>query len=387
MNFVFLSPHFPPNFRHFCIQLRNAGANVFGVADAPFDWLHHDLRDALTYYYRVSDMHNWDELCAALHFFQNGWGQIDRLDSMNEYWLGHEAGLRSDFGIWGLSRDAIDRVKRKSLMKETFRAAGLNPARGKVVLSEDELWSFVREVGFPIVAKPDMGVGAAATYKLMNDDDVRRFWWEKPYIDYILEEYLDGQVVTFDGLVDEDGEPIFLSSLRYSRGVMDVVNENSDIYYWTVRDIEPSLMEAGVRTLQAFDVRERFFHFEFFMFPDGTVRPMEVNMRPPGGFTIDMWNYADDFDAYRTWAELVVQRKKPRFPRAHKYFVNYVGRKDHIHYAMNHGDIYSQFGDMIVMESRMPDAFSRALGNSFFLVRHEDEEPVIRAAQAIEARA
>ena len=387
MNFVFLSPHFPPNFRHFCIQLRNAGANVFAVADAQFEHLNWELREALTYYYRINDMHNWDELCAALHFFQNGWGRIDRLDSMNEYWLGTEAGLRSDFGIWGLTREHIDRVKRKSLMKETFRAAGLNPARGRVVLNEDDLWTFVREVEFPIVAKPDMGVGAAATYKLMNDDDVRRFWWEKPYIDYILEEYLDGQVVTFDGLVDEDGEPIFLSSLRYSRGVMDVVNENSDIYYWTVREIEPALLDAGMRTLKAFDVRERFFHFEFFMYPDGQVRPMEVNMRPPGGFTVDMWNYADDFDAYRIWAELLVQRKKPRFPSTRKYFVNYVGRKDHIHYAMNHGDIYSQFGDMIVMESRMPDAFSRALGNSFFLVRHEEVEPVIQAAQAIEARA
>lgn len=386
MNFVFLSPHFPPNFRHFCIQLRNAGANVFGIADAPFDWLHHELRDALTFYYRVSDMHNWDELCAAMHYFQDNWGKIDRIDSMNEYWLGHEAGLRSDFGIWGINRDNIDRIKRKSLMKETFVAAGLNPARGKVCRTEEEVRAFIDEVGYPVVAKPDMGVGAAATFKLQNEFDVERYLHDKPQIDYILEEYLDGQVVTFDGLVDIEGEPIFLSSLRYSRGVMDVVNEDSDIYYYTVREIEPELERAGRATLKAFDVRERFFHFEFFMFPDGSVRPMEVNMRPPGGFTIDMWNYADDFDAYRIWAEMMVQGQRPRM-KGHKYFVNYVGRKDHIHYAMNHGDIYSKFGHMIVMESRMPDAFSRALGNTFFLVRHEDLTPVISAAEAIEAKA
>lgn len=386
MNFVFLSPHFPPNFRHFCIQLRNAGANVFGIADAPFDWLHHELRDALTFYYRVSDMHNWDELCAAMHYFQDHWGKIDRLDSMNEYWLGHEAGLRSDFGIWGINRDTIDRIKRKSLMKETFIAAGLNPARGRVCRTEDEVRAFIVEVGYPVVAKPDMGVGAAATFKLQNEFDVERYLHDKPQIDYILEEYLDGQVVTFDGLVDIEGEPIFLSSLRYSRGVMDVVNEDSDIYYYTVREIEPELERAGRATLKAFDVRERFFHFEFFMFPDGSVRPLEVNMRPPGGFTIDMWNYADDFDAYRIWAEMIVQGRRPRM-KGHKYFVNYVGRKDHIHYTMNHGDIYSNFGHMIVMESRMPDAFSRALGNTFFLVRHEDLTPVISAAEAIEAKA
>jgi hypothetical protein len=387
MNFVFLSPHFPPNFRNFCIQLRQAGANVFGVADEPFEGLPYELREHLTYYYRVSDMHNWDELCAAMHFFQNGWGKIDRLDSMNEYWLGHEAGLRSDFDIPGIKRDTIDRMKRKSLMKQAFIDAGLNPARGRVCRTGDEVRAFIREVGFPVVAKPDMGVGAAATYKLENEGDIERYLREKPdWVEYILEEYLTGQVVTFDGLVDANGEPIFLSSLRYSRGVMEVVNEDSDIYYYTVREIEPELRKAGLATLKAFDVRERFFHFEFFMYDDGSVRPMEVNMRPPGGFTVDMWNYANDFDAYRVWAEMIVHGSKPRI-NDWKYFVNYVGRKDHIGYRMNYDEVRHTFRDMLVMEARMPDAFSRALGNHFFLVRHTDFQPIISAAEAIEARA
>lgn len=358
---------------------------MLGIGDAPFESLAPDLRESLNYYYRVRDMHNWDELCAAMHFFQDNFGKIDRIDSQNEYWLGHESGLRSDFGIAGITRDGIDKIKRKSLMKQTFIDAGLEPARGRVCHTAQDVRMFIAEVGYPVVAKPDIGVGAATTYKLENDNDVNHYLNTKPYVDYIVEEYIDAQVVTFDGLVDEDGVPLYLSSLRYSRGVMDVVNHDTDIYYYTVRDIEPQLEQAGKAALKAFDVRERFFHFEFFLMPDGSVRPMEVNIRPPGGFTLDMWNYSNDFDCYRLWAELIVQRKKPRI-KTRDYFVNYIGLKDHIHYAMSRDDVYAKYGDMIVMDQRMPDAFARALGNYFYVVRSKELDPVLRAAKDIQRR-
>ena len=36
MNFVYLSPHFPPNYYRFCAGLREEGVNVLGLADAPY---------------------------------------------------------------------------------------------------------------------------------------------------------------------------------------------------------------------------------------------------------------------------------------------------------------------------------------------------------------
>ena len=53
MNIVFLSPHFPPNFFHFCVALRQLGVNVLGIADAPWEELRPELRAALTGYYRT----------------------------------------------------------------------------------------------------------------------------------------------------------------------------------------------------------------------------------------------------------------------------------------------------------------------------------------------
>ena len=56
MNFVFISPHFPQTYSHFCAGLRANGVNVLGIADAPYNELNDELRSSLTEYYRVDNV-------------------------------------------------------------------------------------------------------------------------------------------------------------------------------------------------------------------------------------------------------------------------------------------------------------------------------------------
>ena len=118
MNFVYLSPHFPPNYYLFCVRLRQEGVNVLGLADVPYGSLRPELRGALSEYYRVDDMNSYDALVRALGHFTHRHGKLDRIDSLNEHWLESEALLRSDFNISGIREDRIAKVKRKSVMKE-----------------------------------------------------------------------------------------------------------------------------------------------------------------------------------------------------------------------------------------------------------------------------
>ena len=141
--------------------------------------------------------------------------------------------------------------------------------------------AFVAEVGYPVVAKPDAGVGAAATYKLESPDDLERYLAEKPAVDYILEAYLSGTLLTYDGLADRRGEVVFGSSFYYSQGVMEAVNADDDIWYCITRRIPPELDAAGRAIVRAFRIRERPFHFEFFRMADGSYVPLEINSRPP----------------------------------------------------------------------------------------------------------
>jgi len=385
MNVVFLSPHFPPNFWQFCRGLREAGANPLGIGDAPWQMLSPGLRAALAEYYWVPDLHRYDDLLRGVAYLTFRHGRIDRLDSMSEYWLETEARLRDDFNVIGLRTADMARFKRKSVMKRVFRDAGIRVARGRVCPDAESLRALVAEVGYPVVAKPDVGVGAAQTYKIHGDRELEAFLASKPPVDYIVEEFVDAPIVTYDGLADREGRVVFDASLAYGRGVMEVVNEDGEMWYTAVREIPGDLVAAGQRLVDVFGVRERFFHFEFFRVADGGLVALEVNVRPPGGLTVDMWNYQNDADLYRAWADLLVHGNvAQRFER--QFFVAYVGRKDRYRYALPLEEVLSRHRSLLVHHEPVNDVFSAAIGNYGFILRSPRLEDLSAAAADIQAK-
>ncbi len=384
MNVVSLSPHFPPNYYRFCVGLKELGACVLGLADAPYDALRAELRAALAEYYRVDDMHDYDRLLRALGHFTHRHGRIDRIDSLNEYWLETEAALRTDFNIPGIRADAIDAVKRKSRMKEIYRRAGVAVARGGVARSLAEALRIAAETGYPLVAKPDKGVGAAATFRIGDRAELQRFFARKPPADYMLEEFIRGRIFSFDGLADREGNLVFYTAHAYSQGIMETVNADDHISYYSLRDIPPDLEDAGRRTAAAFGVRERFFHFEFFRREDdGAVVALEVNMRPPGGLTTDMFNYANDIDIYREWASVVVRNRfEARWSRP--YHCGYVGRKNGKPYARSHAQVLAALGGLVVDHTPMESIFRDAIGDYGYLVRSPVLDDVLSAVRVIQ---
>ena len=384
MNFIFLSPHFPPNYYQFSVHLNQLGVKVLGLADEPYDQLGQDLKDCLTEYYRVNDMHNYDELLRACGYFTHKHGKIDRLDSFNEYWLESEAGLRTDFNVAGLKRHDMPKIKRKSRMKDTFKKAGVPVALGRVIKKTSKAKAFADEVGYPLVAKPDIGVGADKTYKINNEADLIKFLAEKPKVDYILEEFIDGQICSFDGLTDRDGNIVFFTSHVYSQGVMETVNNDDIVYYYSLRNIPADLESYGRILVKEFKVKERFFHFEFFRTKkDNKLIALEVNIRPPGGMTTDMFNYANDINIYHEWAHIIVHN---RFTAdySRSYHCSYVGRKFNREYKYSHEQILDKYQQNLCHHDSISGVFSAALGDYGYLVRSKDIDEIHSMAQYIQ---
>ncbi|MGD9250290.1 MAG: ATP-grasp domain-containing protein [Desulfobacterales bacterium] len=375
MNVVFLSPHFPLHYYHFCRQLKAAGAHVLGIADAPHENLTDDLRAALTEYYRVADLADYDALVRACGYFTHRYGKIDRFESLNEYWLGAEARIRDDFNIFGVRGRNIDTIRRKSQMKARFQQAGIPVARGRVVANVDEAQELIAATGYPVVAKPDAGVGAIDTFRLDNDEDLTSFFQNKPDGDYIMEAFVDGRIYSFDGLADRDGNLLFHTAHTFSQGIMETVNQGRHISYHSLRDIPPVLADLGRRCVEAFEVRERFFHIEFFRTAPETYVGLEVNMRPPGGFTTDMFNYACDIDIYRVWAQLVVNGHAA-LDYQRRYHCGYASRKNSIDYVNDHEAVMSKYGHLMVKIAAVPGVFSSALGDIGYIFRTPDEDQV-----------
>jgi len=368
MNVVFLSPHFPPQYFRFCLNLKQAGAHVLGVGDEPYDAMPPDVRASLTEYFRIDDLHNYDALVRACGFFTHRYGKIDRLDSLNEYWLNTEARLRDDFNIFGVRGHQIDFIRRKSRMKAKFREAGVPVARGRLVRTEEDARSLIRETGYPVIAKPDDGVGAIATYRLESPKDLAAFFSTKPDADYIMEEFIPGTIFSFDGLADRSGNPVFYTAHTFSQGIMETVNDARHIYYYSLRDIPAALEKIGRDCPPAFEVQERFFHIEFFQTAPDHYVALEVNMRPPGGFTTDMFNYACDIDIYRVWAELLA-RGRTDLTYTRNYHCCYASRKSSYNYVHRHADILRRYGEVMLQVESVPGVFSSALGDVGYIFR------------------
>ena len=232
-------------------------------------------------------------------------------------------------------------------MKQVYQKAGINTARGIIARDLQTARQFIDEVGYPVIAKPDIGVGANKTYKLENDRDLKRFFAEKPP-DGLFHRRIHHRARSSPlmGWRTATGEPVFFSSMEYCGGVMEAVNEDTDFYYYTLRKIPSDLVKAGKKTLHAFGVRERFFHFEFFRKagwkPGWDWRSISAHRE---GLTMDMFNYANDIDMYREWANIVVTNHFQGASYSRPYFCCYIGRKTNKRYVLSHEQVLSHYPD------------------------------------------
>lgn len=297
MNVVFISPNFPPTFYQFCTSLRAAGATVLGLGDAPYEAMQPELQGALTEYYRVESMMDYNAMLRACGFFTHRYGKIDRLESHTEFWLGVDARLREDFNIQGQKPGDLETNRHKLSMKRRFKEVGIPCAEGIPAEDPEAVRTFVAQYGFPVIFKPDQGVGAAGTFKIAHQAELDEVLTRLPQ-SYLVESCLSGDLLSFDGLTDRHGEIVFCTAHHFSDGIMEIVSQRKPMHYYSLRDIPAPLEELGRRAVKAFDIRERFFHIEFFRKDSNTYHALEVNVRPPGGFTVDMMNYACDISHY-----------------------------------------------------------------------------------------
>lgn len=383
MNFVFISPNFPVTYWNFCDRLHRGGANVLGIGDAPYDDLDPRLKASLTEYYKVNTLESYDEVFRAVAFFSFKYGKIDWIESNNEYWLEHDARLRKDFNITtGINSDDIDKFKSKAAMKKYYALGGIPTARQMKVSDFKTAEEFISEVGFPVVAKPEVGVGAAETFKISDMDGLKAFFDNLPSIKYVMEEFIFGDIYSYDAIVDSECNPVFESSAKFPPSVMDIVNEKLDLYYYVLEEVPEALRKLGRTTVKAFGVKSRFVHFEFFRLTKakpglgevGDFVGLEVNMRPAGGYTPDMMNFAHSTDVYTIWSEMVLHNRRVLPASGDDHLCVYYGRRDCHNYIHSHDEIMSRYGCVMAMSMRMPDALSPAMGNQMYTIHAFSEE-------------
>ena len=390
-NFIFISPNFPLTYWRFCKELKNNGLRVLGIGDCPYDELTQDQKNSMHEYYKVSSLENYDEVFRAVAFFTFKYGKIDWLESNNEYWLERDAKLRTEFHITsGFQESDMERTRYKSGMKAYYAKAGIPTARYHLVHGIDACKEFTAKVGYPVVVKPDNGVGAAATYRLSSDEELEFFFATKDNsVQYIMEEFVNGEVRTFDAIINSKGEPIFESGNVTCDSLMDVVNEAKDSLFYIVKELPEVMKDLGRRTVKAFGVKSRFVHFEYFVLKEdqeglgkkGDIFGLEVNMRPPGGYAPELANFANSVDVYKIWADMIAYDSTLVPLNGPHYYCGFVGRRDAKNYKMNHEDIMREYGHKMKLVDRTPPALAGAMADMMYVANYDTEEEMLEAFQ------
>ena len=185
---------------------------------------------------------------------------------------------------------------------------------------------------------------------------------------------------SYDAIIDSRGEPIFETGNVTVCSIMDSVNLGDEAVYHILKELPEDTRAFGRAAVKSFDVRSRFVHFEFFRLDKdqhigkkGELVALEVNMRPSGGFTPDMINFAHSTNVYKIWADMVAFDRS-KMPVGEHRFCACVGRRDGKHFRYSHEELAKRYAAQMRMMERLPAALAEAMGDQLFLAVFDTQE-------------
>ena len=110
-------------------------------------------------------------------------------------------------------------------------------------------------------------------------------------------------------------------------------------------------------------------------------------MRPPGGYTPDMINYAQSVDTYQIYADIICYDQIKNVDLTHpKYYCMYAARRDRYRYVYPAEEIVKAYSSSILMHERMSEVLSGAMGNEFFIAKFKEFDEMMKFREMVLAK-
>ena len=396
MNIVILSPGYPAEMAEFTRGLARAGAKAIGVGEHPVGTLPDNARNHLAHYVQVHSLVDEDEVYNQLSHLAKHVA-IDRLECLWEPFMLMAARLRERLGLPGMNVAATEPFRDKEKMKQTLDAAGLRTPRHRQAGDAQGIRSAARAIGFPLVVKPLAGAGSADTYRVDDTAALERVIARVPHVQSLsVEEYIEGEEYTFD-TVCADGKVVYENIAWYRpKPMIGRAEEWISMQTINLRHVDDARLQSGRKlghaVLKALGFRTGFTHMEWFLKPDGEAVFGEIGARPPGGRSVDLMNYSNNFDIYTGWAEAVTGRGFSQIAqRAYHAAAIFKRAIGHGHICRIEGleTLRRRFGDALVHVDLLPlgarrrDWKQTLISDGYLIVRHPDLEATLEMADLV----
>ena len=174
--------------------------------------------------------------------------------------------------------------------------------------------------------KPDIGVGAAHTWKMENDEDLDAFYDSLPAVPYVMEEFIQGDLCSYEAILNADCEPLFENMTIWPVPIMNIVNDDLDLNYYTCPDVPKKLRKIGRKTAHSAEV-------------------------------------------YQIYAEMAAFNELRTKISEDSYYCVYAGRKEGHVFRHTHKEILDRYGSAIVMQEEMPVVNWPQMGRFMYTAR------------------
>jgi formate-dependent phosphoribosylglycinamide formyltransferase (GAR transformylase) len=387
VNIVFVEPFFPANQQRFVHALAGVGANVIGLGEYDEGSFSHELRQAMSGYYKVSSVTNVPEMVEAVRFIQSKlW--VDRLEATVEAHTMPAAQVREATGVPGTSVHTTWLCRDKPSMKEALRQVGVPTAASAAVDSAAEAHAFAAQVGFPLILKPRAGAGAQGTVRVDSTGELDRAlggYGAEGATSIAIEEFVEGHEGFFDTIAVR-GDVAHEWVTHYYPNVLEAMRHRwiSPQFITTNRLADSPFYDEvramGRRVIKALGIGTSATHMEWFYGPKG-LKFSEIGCRPPGVGAWDLYSASNDVDVYREWAHIMTHDSTEQ-PMRRPYSAGMIALRPeadgHIRGYSGIDEIQGRYGEWIIDGHFPPEGHPTQpveagyMANAYVRMRHPD---------------
>jgi len=257
----------------------------------------------------VTDFNNVDDVLRLVDAVVRDEGPFDHVIGFSEMLLDLAATLRERYGIPGSSREETSRFRDKTVMKEMVSRAGLRVPRWASCRTEEQVLADAEAFGYPVIVKPVRGASSQGVREIASAEELRALCAERSLDDLEIEEFIQGEILHVDGVLDAAGKPLFLCTSRYISTCLDfeLLGEPLGSVFQTDPEARGRCEDFAVSCLTALGLHSSAFHLELFDTGDELVF-LEVGARVPGAEVPYVINDVHGVNLFRLWVDVLLGR-------------------------------------------------------------------------------
>ncbi|MDR0270829.1 ATP-grasp domain-containing protein [Paenibacillus sp.] len=216
------------------------------------------------------------------------------------------ADIREYLEIPGQKRESALAYRNKYLMKQLAQKAGVKTAAFCEIHSINDILSFIRAHGFPIIIKPiDLG-GSIGVTKINNFEELHEYLRNNKYNNQMIETFIYGDMYHLDGIV-VNGDLKYLTIGKYINECVSFKDGSplGSIFVNQNTEISQNLKRSLKSILSTFpDAPILPFHAEFFVDKYDDIYLCEIASRIGGPGINDTNKLIYGMDLLETWSRL-----------------------------------------------------------------------------------